>query len=688
MEPNEIAAIGYAASMLAFTVLLVLLLGRWKSSQKSQQLAMAAGASMLWACVLTLRALGYLESNFTIAAAEMARGIFWVVALFMLLRTLDESRQAEHYALRYGAPIFVVALALFVFYTNRNFASLPVSLIASSGILLSIAVLVVVEQIYRNLPSDSTSGLIYVCVAMLLTGLYDIVFFLQAIHLKAVSPDPWTARGFVNVIAMLPLAFAIRRSVSESGSPDIPQQIVFYTFSLLAAGTGVILWLMADYYLGRYGGSWGNVASIVLGLAAICILLVLLASATIRARVRVFLTKSFFQYKYDYRKEWLRFIATLSESGLEHVPTTSVRAVAPIVNSPGGIVWIREHEGDGYLPVGAWRCQLPVGKAVSRNSSLIRFLRERQWLIDLNEFYAYPSRYVDLELEPWMEERDDFWLIVPLLVGRRLFGFIVLLKPRFVPTLNFEDRDLLRMVGRHVGTHIKQAESDKRLAESSQFGTYHRLSAFLMHDLNNLIAQQSLVVKNAEKFRHDPKFVDDTIDTIAHSVSRMRKLMEQLSSVSKTTASTRIDIHEVLTRAIQRSEPREPRPTLDADGESILVEADPERLTVILEHLIRNAQDATDRDGSITITTAQADGAANIVIRDSGCGMSPEFISERLFRPFDSTKGSQSMGIGAYQAREYVRMLSGQLEVESATGQGTTFSIRLPLSEPTVERAQ
>jgi signal transduction histidine kinase len=164
--------------------------------------------------------------------------------------------------------------------------------------------------------------------------------------------------------------------------------------------------------------------------------------------------------------------------------------------------------------------------------------------------------------------------------------------------------------------------------------------------------------------------------------------MEQLSSVSKTTASTRIDIHEVLTRAIQRSEPREPRPTLDAEGESILVEADPERLTVILEHLIRNAQDATDRDGSITITTAQADGAANIVIRDSGCGMSPEFISERLFRPFDSTKGSQSMGIGAYQAREYVRMLSGQLEVESATGQGTTFSIRLPLSEPTVERAQ
>jgi putative PEP-CTERM system histidine kinase len=206
------------------------------------------------------------------------------------------------------------------------------------------------------------------------------------------------------------------------------------------------------------------------------------------------------------------------------------------------------------------------------------------------------------------------------------------------------------------------------------------MSAFLMHDLNNLIAQQSLVVKNAEKFRHDPKFVDDTIDTIAHSVSRMRHLMEQLSSVTKTPQSTKVGLHEVLETAVRNSESGEPVPTLKFDDDDLFVKADAERLTVVIEHLIKNAQDATDSNGSIDITSSVQNGAVRIVISDTGCGMSPEFISDRLFRPFDSTKGSQSMGIGAYQAREYVRMLGGRLEVKSDVGQGTTFSLRLPVA--------
>jgi putative PEP-CTERM system histidine kinase len=257
---------------------------------------------------------------------------------------------------------------------------------------------------------------------------------------------------------------------------------------------------------------------------------------------------------------------------------------------------------------------------------------------------------------------------------------ILLLEPRVVPRLNFEDHDLLRTVGRHVATHINQAESDRRLAESSQFGTYNRLSAFLMHDLNNLIAQQSLVVKNAERFRQNPKFVDDAIDTIAHSVSRMKRLMEQLSSRSDPPENQRTDLREVLSRAVKRSEPRLPAPVVTPCEAQIPVRADPERLTTVFEHLIRNAQDATPKDGSVAISAEVLDGVARVSISDTGCGMTPEFVRERLFRPFDSTKGSQSMGIGAYQAREYIRMLGGHLTVTSEVGGGTTFELRLPVS--------
>ncbi|HJY37595.1 MAG TPA: ATP-binding protein, partial [Steroidobacteraceae bacterium] len=117
------------------------------------------------------------------------------------------------------------------------------------------------------------------------------------------------------------------------------------------------------------------------------------------------------------------------------------------------------------------------------------------------------------------------------------------------------------------------------------------------------------------------------------------------------------------------------------------VHADPERLTAIIEHLIRNAQDASPAEGQIVLEVRADRRNALLTVTDTGSGMTAEFVRERLFRPFDSTKGSKGMGIGAYQVREYVRMLGGQVEVQSSPGTGTRFSITLPLIQPEAARA-
>jgi len=371
----------------------------------------------------------------------------------------------------------------------------------------------------------------------------------------------------------------------------------------------------------------------------------------------------------------------LSESALEKVPATAVRAIAQIVSSPGGIVWVQDEDGSAYVPLGAWHCEIPGSSVISNDSDLVRFLIERQWVIDLEEKQRYPARYGGLELDVEHHNSENWWLIVPLFLSKRLFGFVWLTRPRVVRSLNFEDHDLLRTVGRHVAMHINQAESDKRLAESSQFGTYNRLTAFLMHDLNNLIAQQSLVVRNAERFRDNPQFVDDAIATIANSVSRMKRLMEQLTRGFKTPTSVKIGLRDLLLEAIQRTDALSPKPALDMTEQVIYVLADPERLTNVFEHLLRNAQDATADNGEIKVSITKDDTRVCVSISDTGEGMSPEFVRERLFRPFDSTKGSHAMGIGAYQAREYVRMMGGQLQVESIPGQGTTFTLYLPAAQ-------
>jgi putative PEP-CTERM system histidine kinase len=673
-DTDQIGAFGYAIAMVVFAFLTVLSLSVRRRSDWTGVAAFATAISAIWAGFWTAGYLELMQMPAPITFVELIRVLVWLLAALALARAAGLSiiwlrPRSSYSALVLSVVIFPVA------YLWLQSAEPFVTLVwVTGGYVLSVLILLSAEQIFRNAPSEQLPSLSYLCVAVGGLFIFDLFMYVAVIAGAEVNSDYLASRGLVNAILAVPLAFGIGRRSRAVPDGRAPRQMVFYSFGVTILAAYVAVVTIGYHYVRQYGGSWSAVV------AAIAVALTLLASGTIRARVRVELMKTFFQYKYDYRKEWLRFIATLSESGLERVAATAVRAVAQIVNSPGGVVWIQERGSDAYVPAGAWQSPIPDVAPVKHTASLIRFLEDRQWVIDLEEMKNFPSRYEDLQVEGWLAESGDWWLIVPVFLGRRLYGFVVLEKPRAVPSLNFEDHDLLRTAGRHIAMHINQAESDKHLAESQQFGAYNRLTAFLMHDLNNLIAQQSLVVKNAERFRRNPKFVDDAIDTIAHSVTRMKRLMAQLSSSSKPTFKRQTDVRDTLVQAVDRCQVLKPVPKLDIEDVPMIVQADSERLITVFEHLIRNAQDATAPDGEVVIDARLADGSVDISIKDTGKGMSSDFIRERLFRPFDSTKGSESMGIGAYQARDYVRLLGGQIDVSSQIRVGTEFIVSIPLA--------
>jgi signal transduction histidine kinase len=119
---------------------------------------------------------------------------------------------------------------------------------------------------------------------------------------------------------------------------------------------------------------------------------------------------------------------------------------------------------------------------------------------------------------------------------------------------------------------------------------------------------------------------------------------------------------------------------LECSGDDLNVCADSAQLGRIIGHILQNALEATPDSGKVHIQANKVDNQVAMAIRDTGCGMEAEFIRDRLFRPFDSTKGA-GMGIGAYECREYVRELGGKITVESEPGQGTIFSIWLPVAQ-------
>jgi putative PEP-CTERM system histidine kinase len=305
-------------------------------------------------------------------------------------------------------------------------------------------------------------------------------------------------------------------------------------------------------------------------------------------------------------------------------------------------------------------------------------MRTRHWILDTLEWRRKPELYPGVTRPEWLSLFPESLLIVPLLSGDDAIGFVVLVQPDNRFRLTFEEIDLLRTSGRQVAAHLAQFQADRQLAQSKQFEAFNRLTAFVMHDLKNLIAQQSLMVKNAVKHKDNPAFFTDAMATIDHSVARMQKLLQQLQTGDEAGPKRDVSLKTCVEDAIQKCAGRSPDPTLACPEETIDVHIDPERFTSILAHLIRNAQDATSSDGEVRIELSMDKGLVKILIIDDGCGMEDEFVRSRLFRPFDTTKGSQGMGIGAYQARSFIVASGGTMLVRSVPRQGTTIDMEIP----------
>jgi signal transduction histidine kinase len=166
--------------------------------------------------------------------------------------------------------------------------------------------------------------------------------------------------------------------------------------------------------------------------------------------------------------------------------------------------------------------------------------------------------------------------------------------------------------------------------------------------------------------------------TIDNAAQRMTRLVDQLRLGAAGAVRRPLMLDELINAALTRCAANTPRPVLRGLASGVVVEGDQEHLTSVIEHVVRNAQDATPDEGCVSIEVSRKGVEVTVAVTDTGRGMEADFVRDRLFRPFDSTKGSAGMGIGAYQAREYVYSLGGSVNVQSTPGHGTRFAINLP----------
>lgn len=677
-------ALAYLTATACYGILGILVLGRrGEFAGPDARLQVAAWGSA--ACSLGVASLAFNDrlTFSTLTLIDLAHAGLWLGVLAGVARVQSQPRWLV-ISLNWAGPLVLLAGGLLVLLTpaGGSIAGMPVSrVLAIMGLSLALLGVLGFEQAYRNSVRAGLTLARFIFLSFAVLFVANLFWYGAALLLRAFDTDAWALRGFLLGFIALPIAFATRRMSDWAAGLTVSRQVVFYTTSFLLVGAYLILMSLGGVFLRESGLQWSRAAQNVFLAIAGLILLLVVFSGDIRRRLRVLVAKHFFKNKYDYRLEWLRFIHTLSERDpSETVQQNAIRSVAQIIRSSHGLLWAQTGAGR-FAPLASWpRVNESVAHLPSfdGNDEVIAFMLRTKWVVDLTELARRPDLYDRMQVHVELRALADGGLIVPLFHGEELYGFLLLARVEDQGELTFEDRDLLKTVGRHLAVHLWQADMDRSLAESRQFETFNRFAAFVMHDLKNSIAQLRLVVQNAERHKRNPQFVDDAIAAIAHTVDRMGRLLTQLSQDAASGVPRMVDLALVAERAALRAGERAPVPRVIV-SERPSVHADPERLAAVVEHILRNAQDATPEDGNVEIVVGTRGGVPQLSVSDTGCGMDVQFLRQRLFRPFDTTKGSRGMGIGAYQAREYLRSVGGDVEVTSTPGQGTTFSFIFPV---------
>jgi putative PEP-CTERM system histidine kinase len=481
----------------------------------------------------------------------------------------------------------------------------------------------------------------------------------------------WAMLAMLAIAAMRPGNKAVRLS----------RPAAFRSLGLAAVVVWLSLLSILAVVVQQRGEDFSDEAQLVILVGGVAIAALLCLSPRLRAALRVWTAKHFYEHRYDYRSEWLRFTRTLDqpELGGLSIDARVIKAIADIVESRGGMLISRDPtDADNWSVTSHWPqhslsipTQLDCGALAAwleQSGRTVQFDEVRSGKAPAGECAAVPA---------WLLEQQDMWIAVPLVHLDQVSAIILLMRPVLDRALDWEDFDLLRTAGRQAASHLAEARGAEALAESVRFDEFHRRFAFVMHDVKNLASQMALLSRNAERHGENPAFREDMVATLRVSSERLSSLMRRLSQQEKIRSPRigPVDI-SVIARQIG-AERRSIHPVRIDAPHALLARADGEMVEQMLIHLVQNAIDATHDNSPVVVTINDDANTVSIRIADSGCGMSPEFVRGALFRPFTSTKDA-GFGIGAYQARQLAEAMGGALAVSSAEGVGSTFTITLP----------
>lgn len=651
-------------------------------------------ALMVLSAAWSLVSIGFAGDELPVQIAETLRNLALLWLIYRLIPKGDAAEGVVQGAMRGAAPV-LVALALVEIFQPvfqlvlTGFADSPsvsrtaFSLSMQFRLLAAIGVLVLVHNLYVAAETARSASLRWTATAFALLFAYELNLFTVSWLGGEIPVELAAPRGLIQIGFIVLLAIGCMQVRSaQRFSPS--RTVAFQSLSLLIIGAYLVVMMAVAQSLSLFGGNGALLTQLGFALLTSVLALAILPSGRLRGWLKVNLAKHFFQHRYDYRAEWLRFTRTIGRGGADAPPLHEriVQALADITDSPAGLLLTPTDIGSFALAA-RWQWDTVEVPAEALSADAAAFLARENLIIDLGELRAgLVHRGEDTLIPDWLREDARAWVVVPLHHFEKLAGVVVLARPAVLRRLDWEDFDLLKVVGQQLASYLAEQAGQEALLDASRFDEFHRRIAFVMHDIKNLASQLGLLARNAERHAENPAFRADMLVTLRNSADKLNALIARLSryGASPVDEIGVVDLRTVAQRVVAQFGMNGRHPVYLGAGREISVLAHAPTLEQVLIHLVQNAVDASDAaDPPVALRVGKDDTTGWIEVADSGCGMTADFVRNRLFKPFVSTK-SGGFGIGAFEARELVRAMRGELQVESREGLGSRFRVHLPLA--------
>lgn len=415
----------------------------------------------------------------------------------------------------------------------------------------------------------------------------------------------------------------------------------------------------------KFGWNLNTVFSFFTAGFLIFILIGIFFSKSFKQRIKYGLLKKFTRQKYDWQEIWEDFtykIALITD--IEKISQAIKQAVSKIMDVSDVKVLIFEEAA----PFEDDFCDWLLRKAESFNVGDI---------FDNGLSKKYPKAKEFLE-------KNAVQIAVPLYGNKKVVGLIGVTGKEN----NFVDLELLKVIALQASSVILNCRANQQLREAEKKESIYKVSSFVIHDVKNYINTLSLLIANKDKF-HKKEFQQDALFTLESTIGKMKRLMDEFKALRGDLAIEKrehkiCDIVEEALRDLSRERFKEINLTVDIkSSDEVLVDAR-YILKVVLNILI-NALEAMENKGDLFIEIGSTYSYGYVAIKDNGSGMSEEFMENRLFKPFSSTK-NKGLGIGLYQSKTIVEAHDGKIEVDSEKDKGTTFTVYLPRVAQNVRR--